>query len=159
MVAVVMVSKTLIDDFLNQKRIAVVGVSRNKSNFSRTLFRDLGKFGYDVVPVHSEAGEIEGASCARKVQDIAPPVDGVLIMTGPEATEQVVRDCAEAGVTRVWMYQATGRGSVSPEAVEYCQENGIDVIPGECPYMFIQQAGWFHHLHGYLIKIVGKYPQ
>jgi predicted CoA-binding protein len=159
MVVAAMSSKALIDDFLSQKRIAVAGVSRNQSDFSRTLFRDLRKFGYDVVPVHSEAGEIEGSSCFRKVQDIAPPVDGVLIMTGPEATEQVVRDCDEAGVTRVWMYRATGRGAVSQEAVDYCREKGIDVIPGECPYMFIQQAGWFHHFHGFLLKITGKYPR
>jgi len=159
MVAVVMNSRAIIDDFLNQKRIAVVGVSRKESDFIRRLFRDLGKFGYDVVPVHSEAGEIDGKSCARKVQDIAPPVDGVLVMTGPEATEQVVRDCADAGVTRVWMYRATGRGAVSQKAVDYCEENGIDVVPGECPYMFVQQSGWFHHLHGFLVKLTGKYPQ
>ena len=152
-------TKALIDEFLAQKRIAVVGVSRTESDFSRVLFRDLRKFGYDVVPVHSEASEIEGASCSRKVQDIAPPVDGVLIMTAPPVTEQVVQDCAEAGVKRVWMYQSVGHGSVSEKAVDYCEENGMDVVAGACPYMFIQDSGWFHRFHGFLLKIGGKYPQ
>ncbi len=154
-----MASKEMINDFLAQKRLAVVGVSRTEKHFSRALFRDLRKFGYDVVPVHNEAGEIDGMSCARQVQDIAPPVDGALIMTPPEVTEKVVEDCAEAGVTRVWMYQAAGRGAVSQKAVDYCAEHGMSVVPGECPYMFLQQAGWFHKFHGFLVKLAGKYPQ
>jgi len=154
-----MVSRKVIDDFLNGKRIAMVGVSRNEKDFSRALYRDLARYGYEMTPVHSEADEIEGAPCAKRVQDVIPAVDGVLLMTKPAVTDEVVKDCVEAGVKRVWMYGAVGPGAVSKSAVEYCEANGVDVVPGECPYMFLDQAPWFHKLHGFLLKIVGKYPQ
>ena len=58
----------------------------------------------------------------------------VLLMTSPEATETVVHDCAEAGIRRVWMYRATGKGSVSAKALAFCQEQGMRVVPGQCPF-------------------------
>ena len=38
-----------IRDFLSLKRIAVVGVSRNPKDFTRSLFREFVRRGYDVV--------------------------------------------------------------------------------------------------------------
>jgi predicted CoA-binding protein len=154
-----MVSRKSVDDFLGLKRIAVVGVSRNPHDFSRALFRDLRAYGYDVVPVHPEAAELDGMPCARRVGAIQPPVEGALLMTSPAVTEQVVKECAEAGVRRVWMYRAVGAGAVSEKALDFCGEHGIDVVHGYCPYMFLQQAGWYHKVHGFLLKLVGGYPR
>ena len=148
-----------IHDFLAQKRIAVAGVSREAKDFSRALFRELRDRGYDVVPVNPEAREIESRPCFARVQDISPPVNAVLLMTPPALTDTLVRDCAAAGVTRVWMYRAAGRGAVTPEAVRFCESNGISVIPGECPFMFLSGGQWIHRVHGFLRKIVGSYPR
>jgi predicted CoA-binding protein len=79
-------------------------------------------------------------------------------MTTPTVTDDVVRQCAHLGIPRVWMYRAAGDGAVSPQAVEFCEEHGIKVVPGECPYMFLEQGGWFHRLHGLINRISGKYP-
>jgi len=78
-------------------------------------------------------------------------------MTPPSVTDDIVRQCAHLGIPRVWMYRAGGSGAVSPQAVEFCEEHGIKVIPGECPYMFFPQAGWFHSLHGFIKRISGGY--
>ena len=138
------------EDFLAQKRLAVVGVSRHPKDFSRGLFRELWRRGYDVVPVNPQADEVDGRRCFAQVQDIAPPVEGALLMTTPQVTEAVVRDCAAAGIGRVWMHQGAGVGAVSAAAVEFCQERGIRVVAGYCPYMFLPKAAWFHRLHGWL---------
>ena len=147
-----------IDDFLGQKRLAMVGVSRNWKDFSRLLFREFQKRGYEMVPVHPEADEMDGVACQRKVTEIDPPVDGVLLMTKPAVTDQVVKDCAEAGVKRVWMYRAAGPGAVSQPAVDFCEESGIGVIPGYCPYMFFEKPGFIHSTHVFFMKLTGKYP-
>jgi predicted CoA-binding protein len=147
-----------IDDFLAQKRIAVVGVSRQSNDFSRTLFRDLRSRGYDAVPVNPDATEIEGLRSWPRVSSIEPPVDAVLVMTLPAVTESVVHDCAQAGITRIWLYRGVGTGAVSQRAVEYCKAAGIAVIPGFCPYMFFPKAGFPHNLHGFLMKLTGGYP-
>jgi uncharacterized protein len=145
--------------FLATKRLAIAGVSRNPNDFSRILFREFLRRGYDAVPVHPGGGEIEGRTCFVRLQDVVPPVEAVLPMTSPTATEQVVRDCAEAGVKHVWMYRAAGTGAVSGPSVDYCESRGIDVIAGECPMMFFEDTAFLHRLHGFVRKITGRYPR
>jgi predicted CoA-binding protein len=147
-----------IEEFLGQHRLAVAGVSQNPKDFSRTMFHEFLQRGYDAVPVNPGAREIEGLRCYARMQEVSPPVEGVLLMTRPEVTEQVVRDCAAAGVKRIWMYRATGKGAVSSEAVEFCEANGMSVIAGECPFMFFPDGPWFHRFHGMVRKIAGSYP-
>ncbi len=142
-----------IDDFLRQKRVALVGVSRNEKDFTRVLFREFVRRGYDAVPVNPLSEAIDGHPCFHRVQDIAPAVDGVLILTPGATTESVVVDCAAASVPRVWLYRAVGAGAVSRKAVAFCKSRGIRVIEGFCPYMFWKDASFFHRLHGFLVKL------
>ena len=78
-----------------------------------------------MVPVNPNVAEVQGRRCFARVQDIQPPVAAALLMTSPEATETVVNDCAEAGIRRVWMYRAGGKGAVSAKAVAFCRERGF----------------------------------
>lgn len=151
-------SLEIIEDFLAQKRIAMAGISRDPANFSVKLFEELCRRGYDVVPVNPNMPEVQGRRCFARVQDIHPPVEGVLLMTSPEATETVVNDCAEAAIRRVWMYRAGGRGSVSSKAIQFCRERGIQLVPGQCPFMFLPQTAGYHRFHRFLRKITGRYP-
>ncbi|MGA7818367.1 MAG: CoA-binding protein [Candidatus Sulfotelmatobacter sp.] len=151
------VSLDTVQDFLSHKRIAMAGVSRNPASFSVKLFEELCRRGYDVVPVNPHIAEVQGRRCFARVQDIEPPVEGVLLMTSPEATESVVHDCAEANIRRVWMYRATGKGAVSEKAVAVCRGRGIQVVAGECPFMFLPHAAGIHRFHGFINKIIGHY--
>ena len=153
-----MTTRAQVSDFLNQRRLAVVGVSRNAKDFTRLLFREFVNRGYDAVPVHPGVAEIEGRPCFARVGEIMPPVDTVLVLTAPPVTNEVVHDCAAAGVTRVWMYRAAGAGAVSREAVTFCEANGIHVVAGECPFMFFPDSGFVHRLHGFVRRITGRYP-
>jgi len=158
-----MASMQQIQDFLSQKRIAFVGVSRQPNDYSRTLFREFDARGYDPVPVNPAVAEVEGRRCYAHVQEIEPAPDAVLLLTSSTVTRQVVEDCIQAGVKRVWMCRTAGKGAVNAAAVGACQAHGIAVIPGECPFMFLQGdylqgGGWVHHLHGFVRKITGSYP-
>lgn len=153
------VSLETIEDFLAQKRIAMVGVSRKKADFSASLFKELCNRGYDVVPVNPNATEVLGRRCYARLQDIHPPVEAALLMTPATLTDAVVKECAEAGIKRVWMYRARGQGAVTPEAVAFCREHGISVVPGQCPFMFLPDTGAVHRFHGFIRRITGSYPQ
>jgi len=142
-----------IADFLGRKRIAVVGVSTDTNHFSRALFREFVKRGYDVIPVNPRAAEIEGRSCFASIRAVEPAPEAALIMTPANQTDTVVADCAERGVDAIWMYRAAGPGAVSNAAVEFCHENGIHVVPGECPFMFFPNPG-IHGLHGFFHKLM-----
>jgi hypothetical protein len=152
-------SLDVIEDFLAQKRIAMAGVSRNPKDFSASLFQELCRRGYDVVPVNPNASEVLGKACFAHVQDIQPKVDAVLLMTTPAVTETVVADCAAACVSRVWMYRNAGNGAVSEKAIAFCNEHGIQVIAGQCPFMFLPDGAGIHRFHGFLRKITGRYPK
>ena len=148
-----------IQDFLGLKRLAVVGVSHDPRDFTRSLFRELLQRGYDLVPVNPNLSEVEGLKCFAHIQDVSPPVEGALLLTKPAVTETVVEDCAQAGVRRVWMYRAVGAGAVSQGAVLSCQLNSIELVEGECPFMFLPETAWPHRLHGFCRKVLGRYPE
>jgi predicted CoA-binding protein len=153
-----MSSMATIRDFLAQKRIAIVGVSHDPKDFSRGLLRTLRARGYDAVAVNPGLESADDAPCYAHLTDITPPVHAALVMTSPAVTDEIVLECAKLHIPRVWMFRAGGNGSVSPQAVEFCEEHGIAVVPGECPYMFLEGESWFHRLHGFITRIAGSYP-
>lgn len=153
-----MASKRAIDSFLSCRRIAVVGVSRDPKDFSRSVFRAFVERGYDAVPVNPAGGEVDGRPSASRVGDVTPPIEAALLLTPSSATDQVVRECAAAGVKRVWMHRGAGAGAVSPEALTFCREKGIEVVVGECPFMFLPDTGWFHGVHRFFRRLGGRLP-
>ena len=154
-----MTTLTQIQNFLGRKRFAVVGVSRSPEDFTRTLFYEFQSRQYDVVAVNPNLEHIAGVPCCARVADIDPPVEGALLMTNPAATERVVRECHAAGIRDIWLYRGAGTGAVSAGAVEFCKANGMSVIAGECPFMYLPETPWFHRFHGFCRKIVGTYPK
>jgi predicted CoA-binding protein len=154
-----MATKATIDLFLSDRRLAVVGVSRDGKDFSRAVLRAFLERGYDAVPVHPAGGEVEGRACARRVGDVRPPVEAALLLTPPAATDEVVRDCAEAGVKRVWMHRGAGRGAVSDDALAFCREHGMEVVDGACPFMFLPGTGFGHGLHRFALRVMGRLPR
>ena len=113
-----------VHDFLAQKRIAVAGVSRDNSHHpaGNLIYHRLKQTGHHVFPVNPHMQTFDGDRCYPDLRSIPGGVDGVVIITRPETTERIVRDCSDAGVRRVWMHESLGKGSsVSPEAVEYCR--------------------------------------
>ncbi|MBU0508757.1 CoA-binding protein [bacterium] len=141
-----------IEDFLAQRRIAVVGVSRDEKGFARVMFRDFLSYGYDVVPVNPNAVTVEDRPCYPNVAAISPPVDGVFVLTAPSIAGQIVTECLSTGVPRVWVHFASGSKKLDPELIERCEKGGVSLIRGFCPYMFIRQTNWFHRLHGWFAR-------
>src|SRR5687767_3921665 len=123
-------------EFLAQKRIAVAGVSRDDKQPANLIFRRLRDTGHEVFAVNPNASEVEGTDAYASVAAIPGGVDGVVVVTPPDAALGVVAGCVAAGVPRVWLHRGLGPGSVSDEAVAYGREHGLQVIAGGCPNMF-----------------------
>jgi predicted CoA-binding protein len=84
--------------------------------------------------------------------------DGVVIVTKSEVTNQIVKECAELGIKNVWMHQGidSKTASVSKEAVKFCHEYGITVIPGGCPMMYINNADMGHRFMRWMKNLTGS---
>jgi len=150
-----------VNDFLAQKRIAVAGVSRKESHHpvGNLVYRRMKSTGHDVFPVNPNIQTFEGDRCYPDLRSIPGGVDGVVIITRPETTEQIVRDCSDAGVHRVWMHQSMAKGSsVSPAAVDYCRQHDISVIAGACPMMFGPGADVGHKCMRWMMSLTGRLP-
>lgn len=148
-----------VQDFLAQKRIAVTGVSRKKkAQPANLIYRKLRGQGYDVFAVNPGAEEVEGDTCYASLEAIPGGVDAVMIATDPSANEQIMSDCAELNISRVWIHRSIGQGSASPEAVALGREKGITVIPAGCPMMYCKPDP-VHRCMCWFYKKTGKIPQ
>ncbi len=150
-----------VNDFLAQKRIAVAGVSRTPGSAAANgIYRRLRESGYQVYAVNPNADEVEGDRCYHSLKDIPEKVDGVVIATPASATDQVVHDCADMGISRVWMHNGIHSlgTSVSDSAVEFCQQHNITVIAGACPLMFGKPSDGFHRFMCRATDLFGRLP-
>jgi uncharacterized protein len=150
-----------VEDFLSQPRIAVAGVARDGTKIGNAIYKRFRDAGFKVYPVNPNADEVEGTRCYHSVRDIPGGVDGVVIVTRPQYTDQIVRDCVAAGVKRVWMHGGPhGPGtSVSEAAVKTCRENDITVIAGACPLMYGQTSDGFHRIVRSVMGLTGAFAK
>src|ERR1043165_8626848 len=136
----------LVQDFLAQKKIAVVGVSDKRETGCNEAYKRFKQNGYQVYAVNPRISTYDGQVCYPDLKSIPEKVDAVFLLTSPKVTEQVVQQCVDLGVKHVWMHcmmgtkpgLAASMTSVSQSAVEMCKANGIAVIPGTCPNQFLK---------------------
>ena len=116
----------LIEEFMAQKRFAIVGATDNREKYGYEIFKNLRNRGYEVYPVNPRLKEIEGVTCYPSLADIPAKVDVVDVVVPPNVTEKVVRECKRLGLERIWLQP----GAESEEAVEFCNRNNLKVISG-----------------------------
>ena len=152
--------KEAASDFLAHKRVAVTGVSRrSKDHGSNVVYKRLRDRGYDVYAVNPNADEVEGDRCYHDLRSIPGGVDAVVIATRPERAEATMRECADLGITHVWMHRGPGAGSVSEAAADYGRQHGITVIDGGCPCMFDPTADLGHKAMRVVFTLTGNVPR
>jgi predicted CoA-binding protein len=150
------------EQFLNDnRRIAVFGVSREGgASPGNAIYKALKDRGYEVYAINPKADEVEGDVCYHDVRDVpGGNVQGAILSTPAGAAEAIVKDCYAAGIQNVWMHYnpmfGKGNASVSDEAVEFCHENGMNVIDGGCPMMFFDVP---HKCMRVMLGAFGKLP-
>lgn len=154
-------SDALVDDFLIQKKIAVVGVSDKRETGCNTAYHRFKDAGYTVYPVNPRIASFEGDACYPDLKSIPEKPDAVFVLTNPAVTEKIVKQCVDIGVKHVWMHclmgtkPGLGAGtSVSQDAVRMCRENGISVIPGACPNQYLN-ADFGHKMIRVIFRTLG----
>ncbi|MDH3267692.1 MAG: CoA-binding protein [Ignavibacteria bacterium] len=147
-------SKKVVEDFLAQKKVAVVGVSRKKTKFGNAIYKELKQKNYQVYPINPNMDAFEGNTCYPDLLSLPEKVDAVVINVPPVQTEKVVREAKEAGINKVWLQQ----GSQSEDAIKFCKENRIDCVSNECILMFAQPSAFIHRAHKWVWGVLGKLP-
>ncbi len=146
----------MVQDFLAQKRIAIVGVSDKRDtgcNAAYTRFKDAG---YEVFAVNPRIGSFQGDACYPDLASLPLKPDAVFILANPKVTDSIVSQCVDLGIKHVWMHcmmgvkpgLAASMTSVSQAAVDLCKANGIAVIPGSCPNQYLNPDGAHKFMRG-----------
>lgn len=122
----------LIKEFLSKKNFAVVGSFKNEQKVAYRIFKNLKSRGYNVYPVNPNIKEIEGQKCYRSILDLPNEVEVVNLVTPPEVSLQVLKQCLEKGIKNVWFQP----GASNKEVIKFCEENSINVVYDVCVMMY-----------------------
>ena len=141
-----------IQDFLQGKRFAIVGVSRSGKKFGNAIYTELKARGFQMAVVHPELTEIDGETCYKNLGELAGKVDGLVICVSPRQAGQVLRDAAQAGIKQIWLQQ----GAQSTEVLATARELGLSPITGKCILMYAQPVRSFHGWHRAFARITGS---
>jgi predicted CoA-binding protein len=143
-----------IQTFLKLKNIAVVGVSRSAKGFGVSVYNHLKHNGYTVFAVNRKGGFSNTTKLYESLFKIQQRIDGIITIVPPGETEVVVQQAKDLGINNIWMQQ----GSDSKSAIEFCEENKINLVVNECILMFAEPVKSIHKVHRWVNKITGKYP-
>ncbi len=146
--------KEKIDRFLACKKFALAGVSRNKHKFGNTIFKELRKKNFDIVPVTPNMDSFQGEKCYRSVKELPPDVEALIIVTKPEISLSLLTEAFDKGIKNIFLQQ----GAQNREIVEYAESNGINLICKHCILMFADPSG-IHKFHERISKFFGFYPK
>jgi uncharacterized protein len=115
------------------RRIAVLGIKTEKQDGQPAFYvpEYMQRVGYELIPIpvyYPEVTEILGEKVYRKVADVPPPVDLVIVFRRSVDVPAHVPDLLAAAPGAVWM-QA---GIRHADAARQLAEAGIKVVQDRC---------------------------
>jgi len=147
-----------INDFFLEKRIILAGVSRQPTDFSRRLMRDMVLRGYEIIPTNPASEAIDGVRCFSRITAVNPVPTAAMLMTRAETLPELAQDCAIAGIRKVWVLRSAGDRVARLRAIKILEENLIEVVDGICPYLYLSESGMPHSLHRGIAQLFGMMP-
>lgn len=155
----------LVRDFLSQQTIAIVGISGKKETPANGIYKKMKSARRTVIPVHPHLESFDGDRCYPDLLSIPAVVGGVFIAAKPSSADDIVEQCIQKQIPRLWMHhmggilrpgKTSGMTSVSHAAAVRCKENNITVIAGACPMMFLEPVDGFHACVKFFLSMTGK---
>jgi len=148
-------SKAAIESFLSSKKIAIAGVSRNSRKFGYTVFKELSQKGFDVYPINPNTNSLGGTPCFQSVSALPSDVKNLLIVTPKDQTNGLIREAVSTGISGIWIQQM----SETPEAIQFAEENKVNLISKQCILMWLEPVKSIHKFHRNLKKLFGLLPK
>ncbi len=108
--------------------VAVVGANDHPGKYGYTIYRDLKSKGYRVLPVNPNRETVDGDPCYRSLADLPVRPTLVNIVTPPNVTLNVIKECERLGIHHVWLQP----GSESPEVLDYLSHGSLNYLAQAC---------------------------
>ncbi|MCC6265414.1 MAG: CoA-binding protein [Bryobacterales bacterium] len=120
------------------KKIAVVGISNDRTRASNGVSRYMLGQGYEIVPVNPGIAEFEGIPAVPDLASVPGELEIVNIFRRPEYVPAIVEAAIAKGAKAIWMQQ----GIVNEEAAERARQARLAVIQDRC--IFVEHMAQKH---------------
>ena len=147
-------TKKSVEPFLTPGKIAIAGVSRNRKKFGYMLYDLLKKQGYQVFPINPNVDRIDDEPCYPDIGLLPKDIRHLVVVTPKARSKEVILAAVEHGMEHYWIQ----RESQDPEAVALLRERHLNVVTGECLFMYIEPVTGVHRFHRALRRLFGGMP-
>jgi uncharacterized protein len=134
--------------FWQKKNIALFGLSRNSKSVSREIYDLLMKKGYHIYPINPNAKKIDSITIYQSLDDVPVQLQGAIIITNPQISKSVVKQCHSKGIYDLWFQYDT----MDEEIKSYCKKNGMNFIYS-CTLLHHNEVKFYHRWHQFFYRL------
>jgi acyl-CoA synthetase (NDP forming) len=132
-------SREQLTRLLHPSSIAVIGASTRAGSFGKQVFANLAHYAGRAYPVNARYQAIGDHVCYKHVRDLPEIPDCAVITAAREAVEDIVLDCARAGIGGAIVfasgYSETGKAdriAQQNRLAAIAQETGLRIVGPNC---------------------------
>lgn len=142
--------KYVIDQFLADKHLAIIGVSREKNQWGHMLMQSFSKMNYQIYPVNPNAETIDGMRCVADVSLLPKHVKNAIVTLPYQKTKELIMSISNNKLDRMWLpTKGCKTDQAYKELIPILRSKNIDAVYDVCPMMFFYP----HHIHKLHFKI------
>ena len=123
---------------MNQKTIAIIGASADRSKFGNIAVRAFVRQGWNVFPVNPKEAQIENLPAFASIAEVPVRPDLISVYLPPPVLLKVLPAIAARGCDELWLNPGTESDEVLAAAeklglnvIQACSIVGIGLSPGE----------------------------
>src|SRR4051794_6195934 len=132
-------SREQLTRLLHPQSIAVIGASTRPGAFGKQVLANMSHYGGRAYPVNARYTTINDQTCYPNVRDLPEVPDCAVICAAREAVEEIVVDCAKAGVGGAIIfasgYSETGKAdriAQQERLAAIARETGLRIVGPNC---------------------------
>jgi predicted CoA-binding protein len=118
-----------IDQMLNLKTWAIVGLSNNSDRAAYKVAKVLLDKGHTVIPIHPKAEIVHGQQGYSSLTQVTDPIDVVDIFVNSQIAGKVVDEAISIGAKGVWLQLDV----IDESAITRAKKAGLFTVMNRCP--------------------------
>ena len=122
-------NEAVIDEILQLKTWAIVGLSNNQERAAFRVAKTLIEHGHKIIPIHPKAETVHGQPGFAKLSDVKEKIDVVDIFVNSDLAGAVVDEAIKIGAKAVWLQL----GVIDSAAVLKAQTAKLLAVMDRCP--------------------------
>lgn len=134
--------------FWLKDRIVLFGLSRNQKSVSREIYDLLIRKNYKIYPVNPNSDAITDVRCYKTLAEIPDKLEGAILITNPNLSRSIVRECQARGIKDFWFQYDT----IDNDIRSYCAQNGLNYVYS-CALLHHKEVGFPHNLHRFFYRL------